>query len=70
MNTASRMRIICDPFKKEIEYQWYDFNNEEYLEFDPENSKLASEELTHDDLKSFADAVFDRYTCHHSEQGI
>ena len=54
MNTASRMRIICDPFKKEIEYQWYDFNNEEYLEFDPENSKLASEELTHATIQNRA----------------
>lgn len=54
MNTASRMRIICDPFKKEIEYEWYDFNNEEYSEFDPENSKLASEELTHATIQNRA----------------
>jgi GTPase SAR1 family protein len=45
MSNASRMRIICDPFKKEIEYQWYDFNIEDYVELDPENSKLASEEF-------------------------
>lgn len=47
MNNASRMRIICDPFKKEIEYQWYDSNIEDYVEFDTENSKLASEEFLH-----------------------
>ena len=30
MNDVNRMRIICDPFKKEIEYQWYDTNIGDY----------------------------------------
>ena len=54
MNNASRMRIICDPFKKEIEYQWYDSNTEDYVEFDPENSKLASEELVYATIQNRA----------------
>lgn len=54
MNNASRMRIICDPFKKEIEYQWYDSNIEDYVEFDPENSKLASEEFVYATIQNRA----------------
>ena len=34
MGIASKMRIISNPFKKEIEYQWVDSNIEEYVEFD------------------------------------
>ena len=54
MNNASRMRIICDPFKKEIEYQWYDSNIEDYVEFDTENSKLASEEFVYATIQNRA----------------
>ena len=54
MNNASRMRIICDPFKKEIDYQWYDFNIEDYVEFDPENSKLASNEFVNATIQNRA----------------
>lgn len=43
MDIANRMRIISNPFKKEIEYQWFD--GKDYVEFDPENSELASDEL-------------------------
>ena len=34
MGIASKMRIISNPFKKEIEYQWFDSNIEDYVEFD------------------------------------
>ncbi len=43
---VNRMRIICNPFKKEIEYQWYDVNLQDYVEVDPERSKLAGKEYT------------------------
>jgi hypothetical protein len=46
MNNASRMRIVCDPFKKTIEYYWFDYNTGEYVEFDLENSKLTSKDFT------------------------
>lgn len=54
MENTSRMRIICDPFKKQIEYQWFDSNIEEYTEFDPENSKLATEELMNTTIQNRA----------------
>lgn len=54
MSVKSRMRIICDPFKKEIEYQWYDDNLNKYVELNPENSKLASNELVHATIQNRA----------------
>lgn len=48
------MRITCDPFNKEIDYQWYDFNIEDYVEFDPENSKLASNEFVNATIQNRA----------------
>ncbi len=54
MSNASRMRIICDPFKKEIDYQWYDYNIEDYVEFDPENSRLASDEFVNATIQNRA----------------
>ena len=59
MDNASRMRIICDPFKKEIEYQWYDYNIKDYVEFDPENSKLASEEFVYATIQNRAYEIVD-----------
>ncbi len=52
MNNANRVRIICDPFKKEIEYQWY--NSKDYVEFDPEYSKLTSEEFVYATIQNRA----------------
>lgn len=54
MENANKMRIICDPFKKEIEYQWYDLNIGDYIELEPENSKLASEEFVNTTIQSRA----------------
>lgn len=54
MINANRVRIICNPFKKEIEYQWYDFNISEYTEFDPKESKLANGELVHATIQNRA----------------
>lgn len=45
MESANKMRIECNPFKKKIKYQWYVSNCNKYVDFDPENSKLASKEL-------------------------
>ena len=59
MGSASRMRIICDPFKKEIEYEWYDFNIEEYVSFDPEKSKLTKEEFVHANIHNSAYEIVD-----------
>ena len=59
MNNANRMRIICDPFKKEIDYQWYDSNIEDYVEFDPENSKLASDEFMNATIQNRAYEILD-----------
>lgn len=59
MNNASKMKIICDPFKKEIKYQWYDFNIEDYVGFDPENSKLASKEFTNATIQNRAYEIVD-----------
>lgn len=54
VNKASRVRISCDPFRKEITYEWYDSNMEEYVEFDPENSKLVTEEFVHATIQNRA----------------
>lgn len=35
----NRMKIICNPFKKEIEYQWYDSNIRDYVD-NSETSEL------------------------------
>lgn len=59
MGNANRMRIICDPFKKEIEYQWYDSNIEDYIEFEPENSKLVSEEFVKATIQNRACEIVD-----------
>lgn len=59
MEEMSRMRIICDPYKKEIEYQWYDSNVEDYVEFDPEYSKLMQEEYTNATIQSRAYEIID-----------
>lgn len=45
MNDKSKMKIICDPYKKEIEYQWYDYNLDKYVEVDSEYSRLVSDDL-------------------------
>lgn len=57
MENASKMRIICDPFKKEIEYQWYDFNIDDYVEFDSEYSKLTSEEFVNATIQNRAHEI-------------
>lgn len=54
MNNASRVRIDCDPFKKEIKYQWYVFNKKDYVDLNGENSKLASEEFVHTTIQNRA----------------
>ena len=54
MSNESKMRIICDPFKKEIGYQWYDYYLNDYVEFDPENSKLANDELVNTTIQNRA----------------
>lgn len=63
MNNASRMRIICDPFKKEIEYQWYDTNIEDYVPFDPENSKLTNEEYVNATIQNRAYEIVNIINC-------
>lgn len=57
MENANKMRIICDPFKKEIEYQWYDSNIRDYTEFDPQNSKLTSEEYVNTTIQCRAHEI-------------
>lgn len=54
MSKENKVRIICDLFEKGIEYQWYDYNLNDYVEFDPENSKLASDELVHTTIQDRA----------------
>lgn len=54
MSDESRMRIICNPFKKEIEYRWYDYNLNDFDEFNSENSKLASAELVNATIQNRA----------------
>ncbi len=45
METVNKMRMICDPYQKEISYQWYDYNIDKYVDFEPEYSRLASNEF-------------------------
>ena len=45
MSYKNKMRIICDPFKKEMKYQWYYYNRDEYGDFSPEYSSLVSDDL-------------------------
>ena len=59
MNNASRMKIICDPFKKIIECQWYDSNIEDYVPFDSSSSKLAREEFVHTTIQNRAHEIID-----------
>ena len=59
MSNENKMRIICDPFKKEIKYEWYDYGIEDYVEFDSENSKLASDELVNATIQNRAYEIVD-----------
>lgn len=72
MNNASRIRIICDPFKKEIEYQWYDANIEDYVPFDPEYSKLTSEEYVNATIQNRAYEIVNiiNYECNVGNVGL
>ena len=31
MTDANRIRLICDPYSKEISYEWYSFNEDKYI---------------------------------------
>lgn len=59
MGNANKMKIISNPFKKEIEYQWFDPNIEEYTGFDPENSRLARGELINTTIQNRAYEIID-----------
>lgn len=59
MSNENKMRIICDPFRKIIEYEWYDYNLNDYVEFEPENSKLASDELVNATIQNRAYEIVD-----------
>lgn len=50
----NRMRMICNPFMKEIKYQWFDYCRADYVEFKPETSKLAREEYVHATIQNRA----------------
>ena len=57
MDSASRMRIICDPYRKEINYEWYNINIEDYEGFDPEYSEFAREDLVNATIQNRADEI-------------
>ena len=59
MCNENKMRIICNPYKKEISYEWYDYNLNDYVEFDSENSKLASDELVNTTIQNRAHEIVD-----------
>lgn len=59
MGIANKMKIISNPFKKEIEYQWFDPNIEEYSGFDPEYSRLARGELINTTIQNRAYEIID-----------
>ena len=57
MENTNKMRIICNPFKKEIEYQWYDSNTGDYVELDSENSALTRDEFLKTTIQSRAHEI-------------
>lgn len=59
MDNVNKMRIICDPFKKKIEYKWYDSNKECYQEMMPENSKLTRKEFVRTAIQNRAYDIID-----------
>lgn len=59
MSAANKIKIICNPFKKEIEYKWYDDNTNQYVELEPEKSKLASDEFVMATIQNKAYEIID-----------
>ena len=59
MSYKNKMRIICDPFKKEMKYQWYYYNRDEYGDFSPEYSSLASDDLIKATIQNRAYEIVD-----------
>ena len=57
MENTNKMRIICNPFKKELEYQWYDSNTGDYVELDSENSALTRDEFLKTTIQSRAHEI-------------
>ena len=60
MTSANKMRIICDPFKKEILYHWYDFNTGTYVNLDSKYSKLASDKFIHTTIQNRAHEILEQ----------
>lgn len=46
MDNVNKIKIICDPYQKTIEYLWYDCNLEKYVSPNPKTSKLANKDYT------------------------
>ena len=43
MSERSKLRMICNPYEKKIEYLWYQSDIDRYMELNQEKSKLARE---------------------------
>lgn len=54
--SKNRMRIICNPFRKEIEYEWYDSNLKRFEGLNPQ-SKLAKDEFVRTTIQNRAHEI-------------
>ena len=59
MSERNRLKMICDPYRKEIEYLWYQSDGGYYKELKRENSKLGDEKLVHTTIKNSVGEIMD-----------
>lgn len=59
MSTINKMRIICDPYAKTIEYKWYDPGEGKYVGLEEYSSELVSDKYIYATIQNRAFEILD-----------
>ena len=54
MADVNKMRIICDPFAKTIDYKWFDANEGDFVRIEEYSSELVSEKYVNATIQNRA----------------
>ena len=59
MTAVNKMRIICDPYAKVIDYKWFDAAEGEFVRIEEYSSELVSEKYVNATIQNRAFEIMD-----------
>ena len=62
MANVNKMRIICDPYAKTIDYKWFDSSEADFVRIEEYSSELVSEKYVNATIQNRAFEIVDNTT--------